>query len=141
MELCRFQLDDVPAAQRAAHSSVVMLKVFRGPLAGRVRLCCCAGGSPCLGRAGAWRFLPCTALGRLSKQRQPTRRRLALPLGRQPLRVGLTRAPCRWQPLPLLQWDIQAIGHVGAGDASCYDPIDRWILEGLNARPQGPRRQ
>lgn len=73
VELCRFQLDDVPAAQRAAHSSVVMLKVFRGPLAGR--------------------------------------------------------------------WDIQAIGHVGAGDASCYDPIDRWILEGLNARPQGPRRQ
>lgn len=36
MELCRFELDDVPAAQRAEHSSVVMLKVFRGAVAGRV---------------------------------------------------------------------------------------------------------
>ncbi len=36
VELCRFELDDVPAAQRAEHSSVVMLKVFRGAVAGRV---------------------------------------------------------------------------------------------------------
>jgi hypothetical protein len=35
-ELCQFRLDDVPQAERAAHSSVVMMAVTRGE-AGRVR--------------------------------------------------------------------------------------------------------
>lgn len=35
VELCGFQLDDVPSAQRATHSSVVMLKVSRGVIQGR----------------------------------------------------------------------------------------------------------
>ena len=39
-----------------------------------------------------------------------------------------------------LQWDIEAVGHVGHGDASNYDPIDRWIGESINARPAGQRR-
>ncbi|KAL4434269.1 hypothetical protein ABPG75_000710 [Micractinium tetrahymenae] len=73
VELCQFHLDDVPAAQRAANSAVVMLKVFRGGVAGR--------------------------------------------------------------------WEIQAIGHVGAGAASNYGPIDAWIVDGLNAQALGPRRR
>ena len=36
MDLCQFSLEDVPAAKRASHSSVVMLKIFRGTVAGRV---------------------------------------------------------------------------------------------------------
>lgn len=36
VELCQFFLEDVPAAERARHSSVLMLRVFRGAAAGRV---------------------------------------------------------------------------------------------------------
>lgn len=48
----------------------------------------------------------------------------------------------QWPSLPpaalvsLLQWEIQAVGHLGQGDASHYYPMEQWILESINA----PRR-
>jgi hypothetical protein len=39
-----------------------------------------------------------------------------------------------------LQWEIQAVGHVGHGCAHNYDPINRYILESINAHPSGQRR-
>jgi hypothetical protein len=39
-ELCTFQLEDVPAAQRRANTSAVMLRVFRGGAHGQVGAAC-----------------------------------------------------------------------------------------------------
>ena len=60
VELCQFCLDDVPADKRASHSSVVMLKVFRGAVAGRVSARAASGKEGGGGRALA--LLACCTL-------------------------------------------------------------------------------